>query len=873
MTSSHITRLFSFVALVLLIALSPVAADIQVSHYDHSQYMSAAQEQVYVCSCASTVEYYEVTNQGDFAADFEFSLEAEMDWVTLHEHWARLAPGETKTLAVTIEPPCGLEMDPVYKIYSSSQYGRFAVAESSVTATVCESLSFSLEQEDNNVLPCTQADFQVYLENVAPYDETYTLESNDPNVEFATQELSLAPGERTQVPANVQYSCDVSGEQVIEFSATAQNSQSTHTRSAILNIQDDYEYLIQEVDTQQTSFCAEVVNTKQLQITNIADTQNTYRLSHAGPSFVSLSDELVTLQPGLSRVVELRIAQDAPIGEFSSTISAVSEFGDAQKEIQVAYDTRSCYDLAVAVEPQEQVVCAGQAQYNVRFENRGESTETYTLTPQGAIFSQVSRSQFSLRPSENTQVTLTASVPDRDDQYTIELVVDQTPGLQRTVDIPLTGVSNAACTQLTTSERKLTVYRDETVWPVIIENEGLRASVYNLSLESDAVTLREDQVFLASGEQAIIHLEAQNLESLADGQYVAEFRAVSDRSEYREDFHLTVQDKGFLTQLHERMFYGQDGFVDWCLVLLVFLTVVSLILIALLLFTRGFSLQADFARVLIALLALAAIVFFVLAISTAAVSDVPRELVDEPRGTNYSALYHEFEQNTVYDLDFSRYFVDPDGGELSYTHSQPENLNIFIQDDVARITPQRGFSGQTNVVFTASDESGASVDSPIVSVRVLEVVPTSSWQVINAYCSPINFALLTLISLLLIGLLAGYREDEDDSSAPANSALVESGSGAMQTTSDSRVVGQPVSQQRPAGTQVGGDVVAGDKVTYNTSSKPQVLVGSSGGKKVHRRTCSTVDRISKEKRVTFSSEKEAIEAGYSGCKLCQSFSD
>ena len=873
MTSSPITKLLALLVLVLGLLTAPVAADIAINKYDHHQYMSQAHEEIYVCSCASTAQYYEVVNEGDFAANFQFSMQAEMDWVTLHTHSAYLQPGESATISVTISPPCGLEMDPPYKIFSSSQYGRFQVAETHVTATVCESLSFQLEQHDNNIQPCTPADFDLHVKNVAPHKETYTLTSDDPdNVQLARQEVTLQPGERTTVPATAQYSCDVSGDVPIAFSAYAQNTQSTHTRDAVLTILDDYEYLLQEVDTQQDAFCQEVSNTKELRLTNIADTPNTYRLSHRGPGFASLSEELVVLQPGHSKTVQLQLAADAPSGEHTSTVTAVSEYGDNRKTVDVSYSTRSCYDAQITVSPSQQTVCAGEAEFNVRIENRGESTETYTLTPEGDIFSQVSTSQVSLRPAEHAEVVLTASVPDRDQEHTIDLHVHQTPGIERVVHIPVTGVSNAACTQVATSEEKLTLYRDETVWPVILTNDGIRASNYQLSLESEAVSLREEEVFLAPGEQAVLHLEAKDLESLADGQYVAELLAVSERSEYRRDFHLTVKDKGFFSQLYEQVAYGREGYTNWCLFFVVLLAAAALLLLLLLAFSGGWQVEQGLARTLQGLLALAAVVFLIAAIATAATTSIPAEVVDEPRGSSYADLYHEFEQNTRYDLDLSRYFIDPDGDPLRYTHSQPENLHIQVEDDVARITPDRGYSGEQSVVFTAIDSAGASVDSPIMTIRVLGVAPTTAWQWISAYCTPVNFGLLMLIALLLIGLLARTRQPDTTS----DSALAAYAAGTPRTGTGASRAELVDAQQPPsptAGTQVGGDVVAGDKVTYAGGAKPQILVASKGGKKAHRRTCTTVERIKKDKRVTFANEKEAIEAGYSGCKLCQSFSD
>ncbi len=66
-------------------------------------------------------------------------------------------------------------------------------------------------------------------------------------------------------------------------------------------------------------------------------------------------------------------------------------------------------------------------------------------------------------------------------------------------------------------------------------------------------------------------------------------------------------------------------------------------------------------------------------------------------------------------------------------------------------------------------------------------------------------------------------------------------------------------------------------VNYNVSGKTKdgrtILVGSSGGKRIHRANCIIASRIPKEKRRIFYSREPAVRAGFSPCAVCLPFNE
>jgi hypothetical protein len=66
-------------------------------------------------------------------------------------------------------------------------------------------------------------------------------------------------------------------------------------------------------------------------------------------------------------------------------------------------------------------------------------------------------------------------------------------------------------------------------------------------------------------------------------------------------------------------------------------------------------------------------------------------------------------------------------------------------------------------------------------------------------------------------------------------------------------------------------------VNYNLRSKTEdkrtILVGSSGGKRIHRANCIIAARIPRQKRRIFYSREPAVRAGFSPCAVCLPFNE
>lgn len=79
-----------------------------------------------------------------------------------------------------------------------------------------------------------------------------------------------------------------------------------------------------------------------------------------------------------------------------------------------------------------------------------------------------------------------------------------------------------------------------------------------------------------------------------------------------------------------------------------------------------------------------------------------------------------WDKNSRQSLDLNKYFSDPDGEDLVFTHTETGSIDVDIVDGIAIFTPNRDFVGEEAIVFTATDSEGSSISSNIVILVVTE---------------------------------------------------------------------------------------------------------------------------------------------------------
>ena len=70
-------------------------------------------------------------------------------------------------------------------------------------------------------------------------------------------------------------------------------------------------------------------------------------------------------------------------------------------------------------------------------------------------------------------------------------------------------------------------------------------------------------------------------------------------------------------------------------------------------------------------------------------------------------------------LELKKHFIDADGDELIYSHSEAENIAIIFEDDAARIIPDENFTG-TRLLFIAASDLYEDASSNVFKIEVVD---------------------------------------------------------------------------------------------------------------------------------------------------------
>jgi hypothetical protein len=104
-------------------------------------------------------------------------------------------------------------------------------------------------------------------------------------------------------------------------------------------------------------------------------------------------------------------------------------------------------------------------------------------------------------------------------------------------------------------------------------------------------------------------------------------------------------------------------------------------------------------------------------INVTAVNDAPRLL----RAINATPWDEDTEQT----IDLSLYFMDPEGDNITFKASTPENIEVRIVGSIATLTPTRDWYGVSFMNFTASDNKLQTTSNKVLlSVRPVNDAPT-----------------------------------------------------------------------------------------------------------------------------------------------------
>lgn len=839
-------RLFT-ILLLMLLALVPLAqAELVVNKYTTDfTAESPYNEQLKLCGCETKVDRIIVENTGNFHSEYTVSVRSGYPGkIRISESGFALAPKHLKEILVYIEDSCGLEGTFEYDVVVRSNYGRVESIERTINVGSCQNTHLTVTPQERTVGLCQPAGFDVLVENVGTYPDTYMLDFGQFNGAAGAERTSfhLRPGESYDQEIAFTLDCRTYGEFTIPFTVLTESLGDTAHAERLLTVTNDYEFHLQ-LDT-GANVCARAATRIPFTITNDAPVQDEIRLDVAGPAFVTIDggrEATVLLDAGETREMAL-VAEPGQAGEHIVSLGARDVYGGTEKTRDIRLDVDNCYAPAAELRidettpaPDEYTACCGPKTFHVNVRNQGDREQVFRISLEGPSFFVLGETTVRVMPSQEINVPLIAELPCTDERY--EVSVEVSPIEQEEIvardTLVVESQTQRTCHMVQIDDDELFVRTTENVLPVLVKHTGIEGGNYTLTIDDTLFTISEENIQLSPGEQQAIHLVPKvNLSEQELGRYISQpiFTLQPLGIDYVEHIGVDLAGRSVWQRLSDAIASLPWHAMNACIWLLMILFVVLVVLLVILvlvyagkftLFGNGLS-RGTLKIIKGTLMALAVLLLLaLLLLPTPGRTEQFERLAD---GQNATVI--EWYQNEEITIDLDQYFEDPDRDDLVYTASQPRNVRVTIEENLMTLAPDPGWAGENTFIVTASDRKGGLADSPLF---LLKVIPEKDFGLLGwlgLWCGQISTGLLigVVLALLLITFTVRERRHDD----PSRNVLV---------------------------------VVPKEGATRR-------YVASKTGKKAHKADCPAMKTVSKNDVVEYKSKAAVLNAGLSLCSIC-----
>lgn len=112
--------------------------------------------------------------------------------------------------------------------------------------------------------------------------------------------------------------------------------------------------------------------------------------------------------------------------------------------------------------------------------------------------------------------------------------------------------------------------------------------------------------------------------------------------------------------------------------------------------------------------------------------------------------YRYWDEDTALIIDLSKYFVDVDNDELTFTNSKAPYIDIEYNGTTAYLIPHRDWFGESSIVFTATDGKGGMASTPEIVLVVRHAPEWFKWLKHYAWYVGVGAGLIILLIIILI---------------------------------------------------------------------------------------------------------------------------
>jgi hypothetical protein len=383
-----------------------------------------------------------------------------------------------------------------------------------------------------------------------------------------------------------------------------------------------------------------------------------------------------------------------------------------------------------------------------------------------------------LNPGESAQIPVHGHLPCADETRTSYLIVKQLKAPYQTheIRIDLESLSPRSCYNVELVQQTYKANCDTNTIPLILKNNGLRGGEYDLSIgdsQKGFLTLAQESIVLNPGEMKVVNAQMPaNYTACEEGRYLDKITLDINPAEpcdysnidYQRQFWIELREKNFFEKAWDWLKginYTKIGFCGYVGLLLLLIAFIMLVFGLVLknnskvrvkrIKSKTMKSIKMFNMILVALLLIAVVAL----VFMSAPSD--SRYYEQESGLA-GPLYHEWKQNTPYNLDLEKYFADPDMDALSYSATQPDHVQVRVEGSRVTLTPEFGWSGTEYIVFSANDNKGGVAESTVMTLRVMKRMPMDFIDYWNLYCKQINLILFVIICMIALMITSAVEE-------------------------------------------------------------------------------------------------------------------
>ncbi len=763
---------FSVLFLLALMIAHAASAVIDVNTYPlYRDFSVTTASAISACSCAGARDPITITNLASY--DVTFTLSADTTAVTFSENAVVLAPQESRTVSATIAADCSTGTQE-YEISVKSNLGLEKRFAKTITTTQCQNIEMRLKTMNSTVLPCSPARFLIFVTNVGPFSEDYSISSNhDAEMKYSARTFTLQPNTTAQVNASVTFDCSIFGSKDITFTTRSiKNGLTASIDSPITIDRAGYNFdilfnnkpLANDTPTATVQVCNRVYRTLiPLTIINSGSVDNTFTITTKSlPKYITLNDvdREISLKAGESKTVYFSADTQAFRYENAYdafTVTIKSKLGDIKKEQRIGVNHLLCYEHTISIagiaKNSEKnpifTVANSLYSYDVTVKNLGMYTEDIALSIQGAPSGvALSQKSITVKSGESKTVRLFITGPDTNEIYHITVTAALKNQISETSGVWIKSFDVQESHKIAITKNLYRINYQTAAITIPVKNTGISDGTYTVRFNGNPMlTLNTSQVTLNAGESKTVTLLAHT-NNISAGDYSGTLTLVHTDSQasYSTPITVRLKDKSVFTKAWEFFAFGtvcrQFSLIE---IILILLAIAFIIFIAI----RGphypykFWNRVRYKLPILAILALVFVFGVVLVILFAGLPKTQGQVYNLTQ--DYDTLRFQMVENGQFSINAAKYFSDPDNNTLVYSINRSRHIGGVVEKNMVTFVPARDWFGTEAVSIIADDRQGGTAQSPQITLTVVEAVKRSQTELYTIYCWYINLAYFAII--------------------------------------------------------------------------------------------------------------------------------